>query len=705
MNGDNDAGREAVDRLLHPRSIALVGASARRETLNGRMLRFLREQGYNGRIYPVNPRYHEIEGLRCYPSLDEVPEPVDLVSILLRADQTLAVVKTAAGRGDRFAMLHASGFAETGDDGARLQERILEAARCGGLRLLGPNMVGLVNAFDGVLATFSQVGNHRVRPGPVALVSQSGAVGTVVNTLARERELGLGFLVTTGNECDVSSLDLVAAVLEDDRIRAVGIYAEGIRSGRRLVALGQRSCDLGKALVMLRAGRGDAGARAARSHTGFLASDRRVEDAALRDAGILRVSDEEDLVDCLEAASRGQAPQGRGAAVISQSGGMGSLVGDYAEEDGLTMPILSAVTQSRLREVLPSFAAVANPVDASMLAVSNPEILEEAFVRMAADDGVHWGMVWIQHMEAQVDLVVETCRRIRERVDIPWTVVWRGAPAEGVAGLREAGIHFQPGARRAVRTAAAMAFLATRRAGAMMSVEPEQPLPHPGSIPDAIGCRSLLASAGIVFNRADSASGPEEAAAAADRIGYPVVLKIDSPEVAHKSEVGGVKPDLTDPESVRDACRKMAAAFHRHCPDSGLRGFVVEEQLPAGVELVVGLRCDRTYGMAVMVGFGGIYTEILNDTVVRLAPVSQIEARSMLEGLRGGAILTGARGRQAVDLDALAGLVSAVSRFGARAQAWLAELDLNPVICVNDQVVAVDAWMELSESGKEQNDD
>lgn len=695
-----------VNPLLRPRSIAIVGASADFSRVNGRPLRFLLEKGYGGRIFPVNPRYERIGALTCYPDAASLPEAPDLAVVAVPAQSVPASLRALGERGTKAAVVFSSGFSETGEPGRALEQEAVAAARAAGMRLCGPNCLGLVNAWDNVMATFGQYADGETPPGPVAFVTQSGAFGTAIAALARRRGLGLGYFVNTGNEADVGFVEVLHAVLADDRIRVVAGYIEGLRDGHALAGLADEALRAGKPLVLAKVGRTPAGARAAASHTGSLAGADEVFDGVVRGRGMLRARNEEHMLDIVEVLARCGLPQGRGIGIVTQSGGAGVLMADRAEELGLEVPVLDARTQARLREVLPGFGTAANPVDITGQFVAEPALLRDSVRIVLEDPRVHVALVWIQLMDAHVDRLLQIFDEIRSTVSKPFIVCWVAASDRALAGLRERGIAALRGADPAVEACAGLMRFAEARRGHPAVMAERQALPRPalelpgagGPVP-TLAARSLLARAGVETAPCRLARDAEEAVAAAAELGYPVALKIESPDILHKTEAQGVRLDLRDASEVREACASLLATARRHAPQARIDGVLVQAMAKGTVELVVGLQNDPSFGPVVMAGLGGIHVEVLKDVVFRAAPVTPREALRMLDALRGRALLDGVRGRPPVDRDAVARLVSAVSCFGAAAGDRLASLDLNPVLAGPEGAVAVDWLLILKAEG------
>lgn len=694
---------EAIRRLLHPRSIAIIGASADLSKINGRPLKHLMDKGYAGRILPVNPKYPQIAGLACFPGIDSLPEAADLAIVAVPASEVLASIDALGRRGVRAAVVFSSGFGETGRAGLALEHALVASARAHQMVLCGPNCLGFVNAFDKVYATFSQYADGETGPGPIAFVTQSGAFGTAIAALARQRGLGLGYFINTGNQADLDFSELMGSVIDDPRIRVAAGYLEGLEDGAALIGLAQRCRELGKPLVLTKVGRRAAGQRAAASHTGALAVADTVFDAVVRQYGVLRARNEEQMLDMLQALSQGRRPAGCGLGIVTQSGGAGVMMADRAEEVGLTVSEPTPATQARLAQVMPAFGSAGNPVDVTGQFVARPELLRESVLALLDDPEIDIGIVWLQLMTAHVDTLVRIFCDIRDRSTKPFFVCWVAAPAAALSRLQAEGIVVFSAGERAVEAVAALARYAdfdriasARRAPAA----PPTPL-LPSSCPDtsadgvqpSVQAAAWLRDAGVPMTPVALATDENQAVAAWRAAGGAVALKIESPDITHKTEIGGVLLRLDDEATVRNAFKTLMQRARSALPQARLDGVLVQAMAAGHLELVVGVQRDPVFGMVVMVGLGGVLVELLNDVALRHAPFDEDEGLAMLRELRMGAMLDGVRGQPGVDRATIARMLSKLSIWAAAMQPWLAELDLNPVLVSAHGPLAVDCLM------------
>ena len=694
----------SLQALLAPRSIAILGASSDLGKLNGRVLKYLRDKGYAGRVFPVNPKYATIGDWPCYPSVAALPEPADLAIIALPAKQVAGAIVECGRARISAAIVFSSGFSETGEEGRALEEELVRSARAAGVRLLGPNNLGLVNAFERVAATFSQYANGETPEGPVGFVTQSGAFGTAIAALARRRGLGLGYFVNTGNEADISLAEVMTDIIADPRIRVGAGYIEGFKDGPGMLALAKLALEAGKPLVLTKVGRTGAGARAAASHTGSLAGEDAVFDGIAAQLGLVRARNEEHMLDLVEVLARCDLPAGKGIGIVTQSGGAGVLMADRAEELGLAVPALAAATRSRLQPVIPGFGALGNPVDVTAQFIADPSILRESVIAVLDDPGVHVAIVWLQLMDAHVEVLADIFGQIKAQAQKPFVVCWVAAPDAALAALRERGIAVLRGAEPAIDAVAGLIVYAEARRRWLADAAPRAALKLPMlKLPSASGAVSsidgarLLAQAGVQLAPHAIASSASAAVAEAGRLGYPVAVKIESPDILHKTEAQGVRLGLANAAAVEAAYTSVIAAARAYRPCARIAGVLVQSMSAGEVEFVIGLKRDPVFGTVVMAGLGGVLIEILKDVAFRRAPVTETEAQRMLDELKGRALLAGVRGKPPVHRARLAQLISAVSCFGAAAGARLSELDLNPVLLSREDAVAVDWLMVLDE--------
>lgn len=694
-----------LDALFEPRSIAVVGASSNPEKISGMPLAFLKRHGFDGALYPVNPGAGEIQGLRAYPSLGAIDDTVDLAICAVGADRVDAAIDDAARAGVRAMVMFSSGFAETGEAGRQAQQRVLQRCRHAGIRLLGPNCLGFMNVRSNVYATFSPALSSGVpQPGPIAIVSQSGAFGMFALVRARERGLGIGWFVSTGNEADVDFADCVAHFADDPSVGVILGYLEGARDGERLVAAFEAARRQRKPVVVCKAGASAIGADAAASHTASLAGSDAVYDAIFRQCGVWRAHTIDELFDVGYAAAAGRFPNGRRLGVISISGGAGVTIADAAEEHGMQLPPLGRDARDAILARVP-FAGAANPVDITGQVMNDLPLLGDACEWMLRD-GTYDALISFQAVTGITphhrDLLAPTWRRIRERhPELPVAVVTvfdeqnrRELEALGCLAMDEPS--------RAVRSLAALAWIREqfdRPAASPASATAARSTPPPvvATEPQAL---AELAAAGMPVIEHRVVTCAEDAARVALQWNVPLAMKIVSPDIAHKSDAGGVALGVGSPDAARAAYARIVAAVSTAAPDAAIDGVLVAPMVRGGVECILGVQVDPVFGPVVMFGLGGVLVEVIGDVSFRRAPFDRDEARRMIDEVRGRRVLDGVRGAPAADVDALAAALVTLSRYAAANADWLESIDVNPFIvrAHGEGAVAVDALIRPASS-------
>jgi len=673
----------SLDRLLRPRRVAIIGASADSGKLTGRPLAYLEKYGFTGAIDPVNPRYETIGGHRCYPDIAALREPPDVAIVLVGAAKVTDAVRQLAAIGAGAAIVLASGFGESGAEGRARQEELKRAA--GAMRLLGPNTIGLVNVSDRiVLSASNALVTEDIVTGNVALVSQSG--GILGSLLSRAQAAGIGFskLIATGNECDLEVADFVDHLVDDPATRVIALYLEGLRKPEAFKAAVTRARAAGKPVVAYKVGRSDAGARSAVSHTGALAGSDAMYDALFRQFGVIRAERYSDLLDISLALSRGRALEGRRIAIITSTGGAASLLADAAGLAGLDTPPPDDATAAKLAALAIEGATLdRNPIDVTLAGVKSETFrtILDAVVASPVYDAV--AVVLGSSALREPETAGRPLRECAAASDKPIVGFVSPDAPQLVRQLNLAGVP-----TFAAPESCAVALAAMRRIGEIGHGEAARvpaacaigddlrALLEPGPLNEAESKR-LFSRFGIPVTREIAAASPEQAASAARTFGGNVVVKILSRDVLHKSELGGVAVDVA-PSDVARRCAVMAESFAaatRRRPD----GFLVQELVSGGIELILGLHRDAQLGPAVLVGAGGVAAEIYRDTSLRLAPLSRRDAEEMIAELKSAPLLKGFRGRPPADVEALVDAIMAFSAMIVATAGALAEAEINPL--------------------------
>ncbi|TSH88834.1 acetate--CoA ligase family protein [Verticiella sediminum] len=695
---------DRLDSFFAPRSIAIVGASDTPTKIGGIPLTYQLSYGFDGAIYPINPTRDTVQGQRAWPSLRAVGEPIDLAIFAIPAQQVEAALEDAIAAGVRNVVLFSAGYAEVDDAGRQAQERLAARARAADIRFIGPNCLGFINIARNAYATFAPaVAAGRVAHGDIAVVSQSGAFGIYAYALARARGLGLSYWATTGNEADIQVADCIEWLAKDPGTRVILLYLEGCRDGARLRRALAAARTANKPVVAVKVGRTAAGASAAASHTASLAGDDAVYDAVFREYGVWRTHTIEDFFNVGYALSVAPRPTNPSVGVLTVSGGVGALMADDASLAGLELTPMPEHTQQWLREKVP-FAAPVNPVDITAQVTAQPELLDETAYRML-DEGGYGSLLIFLAAGGLSDTMwprnEALAASLRERFPDRTVVFVTLFSPERKARLQALGVLAYDDPSTAIRAVAALQALGRPRSEASAAPAAAGPVTLPaGSAPlTELQALALLEEAGVPTVPARAARTADEAVAAAQAVGWPVVLKVLSPDIAHKSDVGGVRLNLRDEQALRAAHAAMLDDVRAGAPHAHLEGVLVAPMVGGGIECILGTQLDPVFGPVVMFGLGGVDVELQKDFALRLAPVSEDEARAMMRELRSYPLLTGYRGRPPADLDALARAISRLSTLAADGAAQIASIDVNPFIARPGDALALDALVVRTPPG------
>ena len=691
----------SLDSVLRPTSVAVIGASADPTRIGGRPIRYMLEQGFQGEIMPVNPNRAEIQGLPAYPSIAGLPRVPETAIVAVPTELAVSAVDELGARGTKSAIVFTAGFAEMDAAGAAAQERLLAAARRHRMRLVGPNCLGLFNARVGFYPIFSSsLESGWPQPGGrIGIASQSGAYGTHVFAVARGRGIGTPICVTTGNEADVTIGDVIGWLAEDPETDVIAAYAEGIREADGFLAALEAARRAKKPVVIMKVGTSAIGASAARSHTASIAGDDRVTDAVLAEFGAVRARTTEEMLDIALTATRRIYPAGNTLGVITISGGAGVLISDAAEAVGLKLPEMPAAAQARLKALLP-FAAPRNPVDCTAQAFNDISLVGRFTDSMVEEGGYRSILAFF----TQVGGSPTIAPRLREQLNATKArhpdrlyVLSVVARPEQIRDYEADGFVVFEDPTRAVVAIHAMGRFGDAFAAA--GSRPPPPVPEvrlPGATPSEAEAKRILAAAGIGSAPEAACRTAEDAVQAAARFGDPVVMKILSPDIIHKSEIGGVLLGVAGPDSVRSGFATLMERALVAAPEARIEGVLVAKQLQGGVECILGIHRDPVFGPIAMFGLGGIFVEVLQDVALHRCPFGPDVAERMIRSIRAAPILLGARGRKPVDVAALADMLSCLSQFAHQAGPRLLGIDLNPVLAMPEGAYAVDAVIELA---------
>jgi acyl-CoA synthetase (NDP forming) len=687
------------DYFLNPRSIAVIGASEGSAKIGGKIMATLISCGYEGRLLPINPRGGLLHGLPAFRSIAEAPGPIDLALIAVPAPIVAQAVAECAAAGIAGAIVFSSGFGEAGAEGAALQRDLRAVIERTGIRVAGPNAEGFFNIRAKIAPTFSPAVHVKSIAGPlgrdISVVAQSGGLGFALFNRGAAQGLSFGTIVSVGNQVDLDLAAFAHHLIEDEGTAALLLYLESFTRPDAFLAMAKEAARRGKPVILGKAGRSDAGRRAAASHTGALGGEDAACDAMLARHGVLRGDDQDELLDIAAGLVKHSLPAGRRVAVISPSGGTGVWLADACARFGLEVPEIDPERQARLRAIMPAYGSPVNPVDLTAQgagggqgAASFVDALNILYDAPYLDAFILAGSFAHEaRLKREGEAIRDFARGPKPVLLHSYTLV-SDASSSILEGL---GLHCFATGSGTVRALASMAqyhdFLETTRPALLAPPKPLTLAPEAAAMMKGrqgmlaeYEAKALLRAAGIAMPRDIIARNAAEAAVAQTAFGVPVALKIQSPDIPHKTEAGGVALNIKDAAAASAAFDRIMAASREYAPEADLHGVLVQPMAAPGIEMILGVTRDRDFGATLMVGFGGVHVEVLRDIVFAPAPVSPGEAHAMLRRLRAFPLLEGVRGGAAADIDALVALITHVSEIASAMGDNLQELDLNPVL-------------------------
>ncbi|MGB3488965.1 MAG: acetate--CoA ligase family protein [Xanthobacteraceae bacterium] len=701
-------GAADLSRLINPKVVAIVGASETRGSFGERTLSNM--AGFTGKVFAINPKYQTLLGRPCVPSLADLPERPDCVVLCVARPMVEDMIENAAAAGAGGVVVYASGFAETSKpDRVAAQHRLIDLAHRTGVRVVGPNCVGLANTKSkaglNFMPDYAGMGHCA---GPIGIVSQSGALGYTV-LQGMERGIGFSHYLAAGNSCDVDVCDFISYLAEDDDTRAIVCLLEGVKAGRRFLEAAGKARDAGKALIVYKTGNSETSSKAAMSHTGTMVGSAVAYRTAFEEAGAIAVDDLESVLETALFFAKTKAPSaGRGVGILSTSGGAAVICADKAEAFGVPLPALEAKTAEALHTVVPDFGSVANPSDLTAEVLKTSETFGfclDAFMADARFSALIMPMIFAHASSsgARAPTIVEAARRTDKPLAVVWMNEWLQGPGSDLLDADPRVCMFRSAARcfatlrawfdwheRRVRQSAISGRRSPASAGAVARDILMAAASRSKSLSETESKR-ILACYGIRVPQEILARDSDTAVEAASRIGGPVALKIVSPDILHKTEAGGVKLGLSTAENVRAAAQEILQSVSHYAPRARLDGISVQEMAPSGLEIVLGVKNDAQFGPLVAVGLGGIMVELLGDTAVRFAPVADAAARDMLTSLKGHPLLAGFRGKPGVDVDGLVDAICRLSELAHDLADVIDQIDVNPVIASGATVMVADA--------------
>ena len=692
-----------LEALFNPASIAVVGASATPGKVGHTIVNNLLRFKFTGRVIPVNPRGGEILGLPVARSIREVNPRPDMVIVSVPAPVAVQTIRECEEMGVGVCVVISAGFKEVGGDGARLEEELKEIVRRGKTRVLGPNCLGVINTANSMNATFA---NLMLPKGRIAFFSQSGALGVAVLDWAISNNIGFSKFVSLGNKADLNETDFIEYLMNDPETDVILGYIEDVVQGKRFLRVARR-CTKKKPIILIKSGGTQAGARAASSHTGALAGSDTAFNAAFKQTGVIRADGVKELFELARLFVYGRLPRGNRILVITNAGGPGIITADHAERAGLELPYLNKTAINRLRKRLPSNASLYNPID--VIGDAGPDRYEAVLEVARAARNID-GIVVILTPQAMTDPegVAERVISATEKTRIPIVTTFMGGISveSAVQKLRARGIpnySYPEDAIRAYRSLVGFSMWRKRKAGPQKRFTVDSKRVKQ-IFKDSVAsgryelgedeARECLRAYGFNFPRQALAKSPDEAVRLSAEIGFPVVMKVSSPDILHKTDVGGVKVGISSKKEARDAFSEITTSSLRHHPDALIRGVNIYEMVSGGKEVIAGVTYDRTFGHMLMFGLGGIYVEVLKDVSFRVVPVTETDVREMVSEIRSYALLKGTRGERPVDID---GIVETLLRINQMVQDFpeIYELDINPLVVKPEGVWALDARIIL----------
>src|SRR5712672_406448 len=681
-----------LDSLFAPDSIALIGASRDLEKIPGRLLPMLRKNEFPGKIYPINPNYGDIDGLKCYSTIADVGQPIDLAIVIIPARAVLAALEQCAAAGVKNAVVISSGFAEEGGDSAAMQDAIAALARKTGMRISGPNAEGFYSEAQRVAASFSPTVD--VKPNAsrliatkrrIGIVAQSGGIGFAIYHRARALGIALSYVISAGNESDLGAGEFFEYLVQDASTDVILLFIEGIRDVEKFLAAARRAAEAGKPVIVTKVGRSGAGERAAASHTASMAGWSAAYDAVFAKYGFIISNDLDEAVTIAAVLTTNPMPKGDRVAVLTVSGGAGIWGADTVAMHGLQVPELSQAIQAEIGKLLPSYGATRNPIDVTAQGVHSGG-LQKSIDLLDVSDEVDAIMVVLSlssdtrmpFKEAELKPVLDAQNKpvVFYSYTLPSQFARTELAASGaivLSGLTHVGVAMRQMVQRAKFR------LAPPVAAAALS--PRDISAHLNALTlSEFDSKSLLCDAGIALPDEVLVSKQSALDGAIARVGFPLVMKIQSRDIPHKSEVGGVRVNIATKGEVFLAYQALLENARRHRPDAAIQGVLVGPMAKKGVEIIIGTMLDKTFGPMVMVGFGGITTELFRDVIYRPAPVSASEAAAMLAELKAAPLLNGFRGAATADIGALSQLISQVSVVAEQHAKEISEIEINPVL-------------------------
>jgi acetate---CoA ligase (ADP-forming) len=708
---------EKLKKLFEPKSIALIGQSGSiTETydVTTSPLVYLLKYQYQGKIFPVNPKYQEICGYKCYPTFSDITEPVDVVFFLVAADRVIPLLEECALKNVKAVVIASSGFAETGERGKKEQQKIIEIAQKSSMVILGPNCNGFVNLIAGVPITFSpSLEGEKVEAGEIGFVSQSGATLSGIASRAKEMGIGFSYLIGTGNEAQVELIDCINYMVEDPSTKVIMALIEGFKDGRKFLQVAEKALQKRKPIVVLKLGQSEVGKKSALSHTGNLAGNVRVNDAAFRQKGVLVAEETNDFIESARILTQLLSPKGNGIGIVSTSGGTAGLAADLVIKRNLRVGKLSQVSLDDLSKMIRWFATAGNPFDFAGQILRDDTFAGKVFDLFLKDDDIHVLLLAMTPVQKHDVILIRSAIASRDKFQKPLVILYVGGKLDPQSEnlIKENHVPFFTSPTECVRALENWVHYSTfLNKETCKGRELSSPISQPAkkSTLDLLGvgrkeitereAKLLLSQYGIPVTREKLATDAHSANQIADSLGYPVVLKVESKDILHKTDVGGVKLNIRNAEELKAAFEEMVSKIKKKQPQAEIQGILVQEMIQEqGIEAIVGISRDPQYGPTVMFGLGGVLVEVLEDVALRICPITEADAFEMIREVKGFKILQGFRGRPMADVEAIVSVLLRLSQLAMDLEENISEMDINPLLVFQEGkgVIALDSRIVL----------
>ncbi|MBT6340447.1 MAG: acetate--CoA ligase family protein [Desulfobacula sp.] len=709
-----------LSKLLTPKSVAIIGVSESPTRIGGRLFKYLTKHGYKGELALVNPKYKELNNVKCYPAISDVPMDIDCALVAVPGKFVFPVLNECADNNVGSVVIFSSGFAEMGIEGKKAQDKLKELARTKNIRICGPNCIGLVNFNDNIALSFSQfMETESLIPGNIGFISQSGALGGSMANRAQDNSIGLSYFISSGNEADLDVSDYIRhLVLHDDRTKVIAAVIEGFKDGEKFIKVAELALKHRKPIIVLKIGETEVGKKAAASHTGSMTGSDSVIDAILKQKGVIRVSNYDELFQTASLFSKNRIPEGNRIGILSSSGGAGIIMADHYTKLGLTVPEPSKKTIEIASKEMASFGQVANPFDLTGQIFSDPEMFKRCFNYFIDDENfdiiqINMSMVAGQGSVNRALQLLEVAKDSKKPVVAWWAAGSLSNPGIQILNNSEVASFKSPD-----RCAAAVKALVNYHMAAKKSAK-EEPANTNNDMPDLSidknkvkkildasdkslsehESKALLNLYGIPVTREKIVNCVDDAVNFAEQVGFPVVLKIDSPDILHKTEADVIRLRINSPKDIARSYKEIIDNAFLYDPSAKINGVAVQEMVIGGTEVIAGMSQDPQFGPIIAFGLGGIFVEVLKDISLRITPLSKSEAKNMVRQIKGFPILNGIRGKAPSDIKAVENLLLRLSRLACDWKDYIAEIDINPLIVLDDGqgVKALDALVILKE--------